>query len=119
MFLHMARGLQAGNGGQKVQSGVRPALVGPGDEFVEAEVNRIAGRGEGDGVAAVAGRKDQRTAIESVGDTFAARLEATLAAEQVDRQQPPVAEARTAGLIERQGVKDSARARLSKPSTRM
>ena len=81
-------------------------LFGALQQFFGSDVDRVTGSGEGDGIAGVAGGKNQRAAVESLGDAFGAEFETAFSAKQVDGQQPLRAQPRTAGLIERQGIED-------------
>ena len=84
-----------------------PALAGAADQHVVARIDAIAGGSEGDRITAVTGRKDHDAAIESLLDTIDTCLKTTLATEQIDCQQPVLAEANAAGLVKGQGVEDA------------
>lgn len=96
--------MQAGQRWQQVEARILLQLRRGGAHLVQRHVDRVAAGGEGDGVAAVARRKNGETAIECLFQSFDAGREGFVAAKKVDGQDPFGTEASPAGLIERQGV---------------
>ena len=84
--------LQPADGRQQVQAGVLLQLFGPGAHFIERDGDRIAAGRKGDGVAAVARRKNGDAPIESCLDPLDAALETPVATEQVDAAEAVVAQ---------------------------
>jgi hypothetical protein len=111
--------LQPADGRQQVKAGVLLQLLARARISSSDTIDRIAAGGEGDGVAAVARRKNRHAPVEGSLEPLDAAWKAPVATEQVDAADAVVAKPGAAGLIEGLGVETPALASGSKPSTRI